>query len=93
MRMYNNEEYKIIKIILNKSENDNYLSKEELEFVKDFDLSDEALPQIAKLIWKNRNKNNALKLMQKILKDNEIHDYDSVFKELQKVGVTSDSNN
>lgn len=93
MRIYNNEEYKTIQDILGKDKNDHYYTEEELEFVKDFDFTDEPLPKIAKLVWKNRNNPKALETMLEILKNNGICEYNQIFNKLQKVGVTYVSSN
>lgn len=93
MRVYNNEEYKIMQYILGKSKDDNKYTEEEWNFVKDFDFNDEALPEIAKLAWKHRNSPKAIGIILKILKDNEIHEYKSIFDKVKKEGVTYVSNN
>lgn len=93
MRIYNNEEYKIIQYILGKSKDDHCYTEEEWEFVKDFDFSDEALPEIAKLVWKHRNSPKAIEIILKILKDNEIYEYNSIFDKVQKEGVANVSSN
>ncbi len=93
MRIYSNEEYKIIQDILGKDVNDHYYTDKELTFVNDFDFTDEALPKIAKLVWKNRNNPKKLKKMLEILNNNEIYEYNQIFTKVQKVGVAYVSNN
>ncbi len=93
MKFYSNEEYKIIQDILGKDVNEHYYTKEELEFVKDFDFTDKALPRIARMVWKNRNSPKKLKEMFEILKNNEICEYNQIFTKVQKVGVTYASSN
>lgn len=79
MRVYNNEEYKIMQYILGKSKDDNKYTEEEWNFVKDLDFSDKALPETAKLAWKHRNNTKFLNAMLKILKDEGIEDYNNIF--------------
>ena len=93
MRIYNNEEYKIMQYILGKSKDDNSYTEEEWNFVKDLDFNDEALPEIAKLVWKNRNNPKAIALILKILKDEGIEEYNSIVDKVQKEGVAYVSNN
>ena len=75
MKIFSKDEMKIINYILNKDENDKYLTKEELDFVKDFDFTDRSLPSTAKQVWDNRNNPKLLKVFIKIAKqesDSEI---------------------
>lgn len=85
--LYSNEEYKTIKIILGKQKEDNYFTKDELDFIEDFDLSDKALPEIAKLVLKHRNNTKFLDAMLKILKGEEIEEYNNIFYKVKKVTV------
>lgn len=87
MRIYSNEEFKIIDTILDKEEKNKIYTQEEWNFVKDLDFSDKALPEIAKLVWKYRNNNKFLNSMLKILKDEEIEEYNNIFDKVKKITV------
>ena len=87
MRIYSNEEFKIIDTILNKEEKNKIYTQEEWNFVKDLDFSDKALPETAKLVWKHRNNTKFLDAMLKILKDEEIEEYNNIFYKVKKVTV------
>ena len=87
MRIYSNEEFKIIDTILDKEEKNKIYTQEEWNFVKDLDFSDKALPEIAKLVWKHKNNTKFLNAMLKILKDEEIEEYNNIFDKVQKVTV------
>lgn len=79
MRIYSNEEFKIIDTILDKEEKNKIYTQEEWNFVKDLDFSDKALPETAKLVWKHRNNTKFLNVMLKILKDEGIEEYNNIF--------------
>lgn len=87
MRIYSNEEFKIIDTILDKEEKNKIYTQEEWDFVKDLDFSDKALPETAKLVWKNRNNPKAIALILKILKDEGIEEYNSIVDKVKKVTV------
>lgn len=87
MRIYSNEEFKIIDTILDKEEKNKTYTQEEWNFVKDFDFKDKALPGIAKLVWKHRNNNKTLNLMLKMLRDEGIEEYNDIFDKVKKVTV------
>lgn len=87
MKLFSVKEHEIVQKIFNKEKNDYEMTKEQYNFIKDFDLSDKNLPFIANKIWKYRNNAKVLKLLLKILQDNEIHDYDNVIDNIQRVGV------
>ena len=72
-RIYTVEEMKIIDYILDKDENDKWLTKEELDFVKDFDFSDKDLPNTAKIVWRCRKNPMVLRLF---MKDVELEEKD-----------------
>lgn len=93
MRMYSNEEFKIIDTILDKEEKNKIYTQEEWNFVKDLDFSDKALPGIAKLVWKHGNNPKAITLILKILKDEEIEEYNNIFDKVLKVNNICNSNN
>lgn len=69
LRMYKQEEIKSLNYILEKDENNNVFTKEELELANTIDLFDRTVLNWCKLIWKNRNNTENLAEIQNVLNE------------------------
>lgn len=81
IRIYKPEEMEAINCITGKKMGDR-LSYEELEFVNKFDLFDEPIVKIARIIWKYRNNKKALEQLKSIFFKNEINEFNGVLEVL-----------
>ncbi len=78
LRVYKPEELKQMNLMFNKKSNNLIFTDEELKFANQFDLLDEHVGIVAKIIWKYRNNKKALEQLRKIFQDNEISDFNNV---------------
>ena len=72
------EEVNKMNIMFDKKIGNSIFTREELTFANQFDLSDEHIEEVARLIWKYRNNKRVLKLMQNIVQTEGVNDYDNI---------------
>ena len=68
MRVYQQEEMESKNYIFGKDRNNKYLTKQESEFVNQFDLFNRKMINVGKIIQDNRDNYKQLKKFQKIIK-------------------------
>nr|DAN02506.1 MAG TPA: hypothetical protein [Caudoviricetes sp.] len=78
IRLYKQEEVNKMNIMFDKEIGNSIFTREELTFANQFDLSDEHIEEVARLIWKYRNNKRVLKLMQNIVQTEGVNDYDNI---------------
>nr|DAI88352.1 MAG TPA: hypothetical protein [Caudoviricetes sp.] len=78
IRLYKQEEVNKMNIMFDKEIGNSIFTREELTFANQFDLSDEHIEEVARLIWKYRNNERVLKLMQNIVQTEGVNDYDNI---------------
>lgn len=93
MRMYKNEEINSMNEIFGKDDNNKYFTKEELEFANKMDLFDSNMIKVAKMIWKQKDNSQMLKIFLNIAKHEQAEDDVKLIESLQEKEVIANVSN
>lgn len=84
MRMYKDEEINSMNEIFDKDDNNKCFTKEELEFANKMDLFDPYMIKVAKMIWKQKDNPQMLRIFLSIAKNEQAEDDIKLIKVLQE---------